>query len=194
MGDPATRTPGMRRHSFEEYVRLEEFSNVRHEFLDGAIYAMAGGTVRHGMLAARVSGALSAQLDGRPCEPLGSDFRIRVQATGLGTYPDVSVVCGPPQRDPADPDTVVNPTVLVEVLSDSTEEYDRTVKRDHYVQIPALREYVLVSQHEPRVEVWRRAAGTQWACETYEADAQVVLASLGCVLDLGKLYRDLPPE
>jgi len=192
MGYPAPATPGMRRYSFEEYVRLEGFSNVKHEFLDGAIYAMAGATVRNGMLAARISVALGAQLEGRPCEPLGSDVRIRVQATGLGTYPDVSVVCGPPQRDPADPDTVVNPTVLVEVLSDSTEDYDRSVKRDHYLQIPTLREYVLVSQHEPRVEVWRRGEGAQWDCGTYEGDARVELASLGCVLDLGRLYRGLP--
>ncbi len=183
----------MRRYSFEDYLRLAAFSNVKHEFLDGAIYAMAGGTVRHGILAARASSALVAQLEGRPCEPLGSDVRIRVQATGLGTYPDVSVVCGPPQRDPADPDTVVNPTVLVEVLSDSTEDYDRSVKRDHYLQIPTLREYVLVSQHEPRVEVWRRGEGAQWDCGTYEGDARVELTSLGCVLDLGRPYRGLPP-
>ena len=108
-------TAAARRHfSFHEYVRLEEYSNVRHEFLDGVIYAMAGGTPGHAALAARIIGKFRAQLEGKPCEVFTSDLRVRVVATGLATYPDVTVVCGRLEVDPDDPTTVINPVVLVD--------------------------------------------------------------------------------
>src|SRR5438128_717933 len=110
-------------HSFRDYLAVEEVSTVKHEYLDGEIYAMAGGSVLHAALSAAMVAALHAQIRGR-CRVYSSDLRIRVRATGLATYPDVSVVCGPVKTDPESDDTVVNPTAVVEVLSPGTIDYD----------------------------------------------------------------------
>lgn len=183
--------PARRRVSFEEYVRLEDYSNVRHEYFEGAMYAMAGGTPRHAALTSRVIVALGAQLRGGSCEVFDPDLRIRVAATGLATYPDVSVVCGPLETDPADPNTVLNPVVLVEVLSDSTEEYDRGEKLEQYRQIPTVRDVVLASHREPVIELWSRREGG-WVQRTCGAGARAELVSIGCTLDVDELYRNLP--
>jgi Uma2 family endonuclease len=181
-----------RRFSFRDYVRLEEYSNVKHEFLDGVIYAMAGGTPGHAALAARIIRRLGAQLEGSPCEVFTSDLRVRVAATGLATYPDVAVVCGGLQTDPEDPSTVLNPVLLVEVLSDSTAEYDRGEKLDHYRKITSLREVLLVSHREPAIDAWRRDETGDWSSETLGAGQHVRLQSVDCDLVVDELYRDLP--
>src|SRR5262252_2208809 len=124
------------RYSLEEYLRLEEYSNVKHEFLDGQIYAMAGGTPEHGAMALRIGAQLLQQLTGKRCNIYNSDVRVRVVATGLDTYPDLSVVWGREERDLDDRLSLINPVVLVEVLSPSTEEYDRGEKLEHYRRIP----------------------------------------------------------
>ena len=113
------------RYTYADYLAFEATSNVKHEFLDGQIYAMAGGTPEHTALQAAVIGLLFSQLDGSPCRPHTSDLHVRVRATGLATYPDLTVICGPPERDAPHPATVLNPTLIVEVLSDSTEDFDR---------------------------------------------------------------------
>ncbi|MGH9323377.1 MAG: Uma2 family endonuclease, partial [Vicinamibacteria bacterium] len=117
-----------------------------------------------------------------------SDLRIRVAATGLTTYPDVTVACGPLQRDQESRETVLNPTVLVEVLSDGTERCDRGEKFDHYKRIPSLQEYVLVSQKAALVEVWRRQ-GDSWLRQEAKAGEKLALQSIHCELDLDELYR-----
>jgi Uma2 family endonuclease len=117
MTQPAHRP----RYSLEEYLILEEMSTVRHEYLDGAIFATAGGTLEHGSICAHVISLLSSQLAGRRCRVFTSDVRVRVRATGLDTYPDLSVVCGQVERDDRDPQALSNPVVLVEVTSPSTE-------------------------------------------------------------------------
>jgi Uma2 family endonuclease len=179
-----------RRHNtLEDYLGVEEMSSVRHEFVDGQIFAMAGGTPEHAALSAAVVVALGTKLRGKPCRPYSADLRVRVLATGLATYPDAAVVCGEPARDPASPTHITNPTLLVEVLSPSTEEYDRGEKREHYQQIEALREYVLVAQERRRVEVFRRAEGA-WAHEVYGAGSTIELASLGITLSTDDLYTD----
>src|SRR5687768_14245293 len=120
------------RYTFGQYIDLEQLSPIKHEFLGGAVWAMAGGTPDHAAIAANVSALLVEQLRGRPCRLFGSGLRVRVKATGLGTYPDVSVVCDALELDPDDRTrtTVVNPKLIVEVLSPSTEEYDRGEKLD----------------------------------------------------------------
>ena len=140
--------------TFAQYLEQERASDTKHELVNGAIFAMAGGTMEHGRLGSNMAGVLVAKLRGRPCAAFSSDVRIRVRATGLVTYPDLSVVCGRLEHDPKDENTIVNPIVLVEVLSDSTEGYDRGEKFGHYQRITSLKEYVLVSQHTPRVEVF----------------------------------------
>jgi Uma2 family endonuclease len=134
------------KYNFADYLALEASSNVKHEFLDGQIYGMTGGTPERAALKAAVTGLLFGQVRGGKCRVHDSDLRVRVLETGLATYPDVTVVCGPRELDPADSNTVTNPTLIVEVLSHSTEEYDRGDKFEHYKRVPTLMQYVLVSQ------------------------------------------------
>jgi Uma2 family endonuclease len=180
------------RLSFEEYCQIDADGPVKHEYLDGQAWAMAGGSREHAAICANVLGALVAQLRGGRCQAHTSDLRIRIQATGLATYPDVTVVCGQAQLDPEDRlgHTVVNPTLLVEVLSPSTEEYDRTEKLEHYKQIPSLREVVLIAQAQHRVHLWRRAGhGGSWAC-TEHLTGVVALESIAAQLPIDSIYLD----
>lgn len=177
------------RYTLAEYLQLEEYANVKHEFLDGQVFAMAGGTPEHGAMAVRVGAALLAQLRGRRCNVYNSDVRVRVAATGLDTYPDLSVVCGEVARDAEDRNALVNPIVLVEILSPGTEEYDRGEKLQHYQQIPSLTEVVLVSHDRPLVEVWRRE-GDSWTRHAVESGQTVRLTSIDCALEVDELFRD----
>ena len=179
------------RYAIEEYVRIEEFANLKHEYLDGQVWAMAGGTPEHARMASAVNAALVTQLRGKACAVYSSDARIRVVATGLDTYPDVTVVCGSEQRDVGDRLALTNPVVLVEVTSDSSDAYDRGEKFEHYKRIPALREVVIVSHREPRLEVFRRADDGAWAkAEEARAGGRVRLQSIACELDAADIYRD----
>lgn len=144
-------------HTYEEYLAALEVSELRLEYLDGEIFAMAGGSPEHGMIAARVIQALGRSLPER-CRVLTSDVRIRIEETGLSTFPDVSVVCGDLERSPGDRNAVTNPCLVVEVLSPSTEDYDRGEKLRHYQAIPSLRAVLLVAQGEPRVTLVERVA------------------------------------
>lgn len=175
-------------HSYREYVALDDASNVKLEYLAGQIYAMAGGTPDHAGLQAAMTSLLFAQLAGGRCRVFSSDLRVRVLATGLATYPDVTVVCGPRQLDPEDPNTVVNPTVIVEVLSPGTAAYDAGEKLESYKRIESLAHCVLVHQAERRVDVWTRdEAGAFHLSVAHDGD-QVVLASLGASLEVKALY------
>jgi Uma2 family endonuclease len=176
-----------RHHSYADYLALDEASNVRLEFYAGDIYAMAGGTPEHAALCLQLGAMLSVQLEGKPCRPYSSDLRIRALATGLATYADVAVVCGPLERDPENQNTVVNPTILFEVLSPSTESYDRGEKREHYQQMPSVREIVLVSQAQHRIEVYRRQADG-WSYQQAGPRESVALTSIGCTLEVDPLY------
>jgi len=177
------------RYQWSEYLALEDSSNVKHEFLDGQIYAMAGGTPEHAALAAATIGILFGQLRSGRCRVHDSDLRIRVLQTGLATYPDATVVCGPLERDPADDNAVTNPTLLVEVLSRSTEEYDRGDKFEHYKRIPSLRQYVLVSHREREIEVWTRGTAGEWDSVTAREGDQVPLAPIDARIDVRELYE-----
>jgi Uma2 family endonuclease len=187
MNEPARKVT----FTFAEYLEQERTSDIKHEFVNGEIFDMAGGTIEHGRLVLSTAGVLFAQLRGRPCVGYSSDVRVRVLATGLATYPDMSVVCGKLERDPADANAIVNPSVLVEVLSDSTERYDRGEKFAHYQRLPSLKEYVLVSQHGPRIEVFRRNDdGRSWTLHIAEAGESVSLVSIGCVLAVDEVYAN----
>lgn len=178
----------LHRHSFADYLALEEASNTKHEFLAGEIYAMAGGTPEHAALAVGVSSSLLAQLRGGPCRVYSSDLRVRVLATGLATYPDVTVVCGSIERDPESPNTVVNPRVVVEVLSDGTEAYDRGEKLEHYRQITALGAVVLVSHREPSVEVWQRQPDGGWTQMAFGPGELAILDVVSARIDVDEVY------
>jgi Uma2 family endonuclease len=176
------------RYEWADYLALEAASNVKHEFLDGQIYAMAGGTPEHAALSAALVGILFGQLRGGRCRIHDSDLRVRVLATGLATYPDATVVCGPLERDPDDSNGITNPTLIVEVLSRSTEEYDRGDKFEHYKRIPSLRQYALVSCREREIEVWTREQGNDWTRALAGEGDRADLSSVGAVVDVQELY------
>jgi Uma2 family endonuclease len=162
--------------SYDEYLAVEEQGDVKHEFLDGEIYAMAGGTPEHGALAMRVARGLEAKLPG--CTALSSDVRVHIAASGLTTYPDVSFVCGPLERSAADPSAIVNPSLVVEVTSRSTEDYDRGDKLSHYKQLTSLRCVLLVSHREHRITLVERTA-TGWSVSDHRSGEVVALRALG---------------
>jgi len=177
------------RLTYDEYLVLERTSESKHEYVGGEVYAMAGGTPEHGRLAIAFAGLLTSALRGRPCAVFSADVRVRIESTGRATYPDLSVVCGSlePARD--DTDAITNPIVLVEVLSDSTEASDRGDKWSHYQRLASLREYVLVSSREPRIEVFRRVADG-WHYEEARAGAAIRLESLGVEVPVDEIFRD----
>ena len=177
-----------RRYSLEDYLSVEEMSAVRHEFLNGEIFAMAGGTPEHAALSAAVVVLLGSRLAGRRCRPYSADLRIRVLATGLATYADAAVICGEPVRDPGSPTHVTNPSVIVEVLSPSTAAYDRGEKREHYQQISSLREYLLIAQDRREIEIWARHADDGWQRSVRGPGERFELPSLGVQLTVDELY------
>jgi Uma2 family endonuclease len=176
------------RYSLAEYLELEEMSEaVKHEYVCGEIFAMAGGSVEHSALATTLSGLLLMHLRGGPCRPHGSDLRLYIERAEVSTYADVSVICDPVERAADSPTLVTNPRVIVEVLSPSTERYDREQKRLYYQQLPSLQEYVLVAQDRRQVEVWRRD-GEGWVHTVHHGGTRVNLPSIAFDLDVNELY------
>jgi Uma2 family endonuclease len=143
-----------------EYLVIERSAQFKSEFLDGEMFAMAGASPLYNTIKENLIGELFPQLKGSPCRSYSSDQRVKVSATGLYTYPDIVIVCGQPEFEAGQPDVLLNPQVIIEVLSDSTESYDRGTKFDHYQRIDSLREYILVAQNRPAVE--RRVRHSQW--------------------------------
>ena len=174
--------------SYADYLTLERESMTKHEYADGQVYAMAGGSPEHAWLAMRLGAQLLATLGDRPCEVFNSDLRIRVVETGRSTYPDVTMICGEVRRAPDDEHAATNPTLIAEVLSESTETQDRGEKWRHYQRLPSLRAYVLIAQAEARVEVFRRVADL-WQYEAAGEGQHVRLDDDGLVLDVDALYR-----
>jgi Uma2 family endonuclease len=178
-----------RRATYAEYIAIANDSAVKYEYVSGEIVAMAGGTLAHARLISRISSALDRALEGRPCIVLPSDMRVRIRAADRATYPDVYVVCGQPEQDADDDHAVVNPTVIVEVLSDSSNESDRTDKFAAYRRIGSLREYVLVAQRERRIEVYRRD-GRRWLLDEYGPGERLMLESISVELAVDEVYID----
>lgn len=175
----------------EQYLALEREAEYKSEYVNGEIYAMSGATREHNLISGNVFGALHAQLRGRPCEVYTSDMRVQVSPTGMYTYPDVVVVCGEPRFEDHHVDTLLNPTIIVEVLSPSTERYDRGGKFAHYRRLESLTDYVLVSQDSPLVEHYVRHGdeGRQWILtESSGMDGVLRLASIGCEVALRDIY------
>jgi Uma2 family endonuclease len=174
-------------YTVRDYVDLEDGTDLKHEFYQGDIRSMTGGTNEHARIGAAVIVQLGRQLHGGPCVLYSSELRIRIG--DVITYPDASVVCGPIQMDLDDPNAQLNPTVIVEVTSPSSERYDRGGKFMHYQRIPSLREYVIVSHREHAIDVFRRADDGSWL-ESVRAEAgqRATLLSIGCELDVDALY------
>jgi Uma2 family endonuclease len=176
-----------------EYLAGERSSPERHEFFEGEIFAMAGASFEHNKIVANLVGELRSALRHRPCDVTPSDLRVKVPATGLYTYPDVTVVCGDPLFEDDARDTLLNPTVLVEVLSASTEGYDRGKKFRSYRSIATFREYVLVAQDAVSVERYTRGDDGVWSLHESGAGERLVLASIGCEIAVDEIYLKVFP-
>jgi Uma2 family endonuclease len=173
----------------DEYLRLERQAEHKSEYVNGEIFAMTGASRKHNLVAGNIFGELRQQLKDRPCEAYMGDMRVKVTATGLYTYPDVVVVCGEPKFEDAYVDTLLNPTLLVEVLSQSTERYDRIAKSSYYRTLDSLAEHLLVAQDEVRLEQYVKQANGQWLLfECSSMDKVVELPSIGCSLALRDVY------
>jgi len=173
----------------EEYLAIERKAEVRNEYYAGEMFAMTGASREHNLIAGNLTRRLMEQLDGRPCEVYSTDMRVRIPATGLYTYPDVSVVCGEPQFEDDHVDTLLNPFVIIEILSASTERYDRGRKFEHYQQIPSLVEYLLIAQETCRVEQFVRQGASQWLySEAHRLEDVLTLGSINCALELKDVY------
>jgi Uma2 family endonuclease len=176
------------RYTYEEYRRLEDESDVRHEYLDGEIYAMAGGTPEHAAKAGDIVGILRAQLP-PGCRVFTSDLRVRVPASGLATYPDAAVICDGVLRADDDPIAAVNPVLLAEVTSPSTEDYDRGEKLAHYQKLASLREVLIASHREPRLTLHRRD-GETWRTLSAGPGETLTLVSINGSIAVDEVYRD----
>ena len=173
-----------------EYLALERAAERKSEYLDGEMIGMTGASRRHSLITLNVGAELNRQLEDRPCEVHVNDLRVLVAASSLYTYPDVIVVCGEPELTDRYRDTLTNPTMLIEVLSPSTEAYDRGAKFGHYRTLDSLREYLLISQDRPRVEQYIRQENGNWLfTEKAEVAATVILPSIECQLALERIYK-----
>jgi Uma2 family endonuclease len=180
-----------RRLTEEEYLLLEEKSEIRHEFFNGEMFAMAGGTYNHSIIASNLIAHLGNLLKGR-CSIGNADLRIKVEETGLLTYPDVSVICGTPELVHRPADTLLNPALLAEVLSPSTELYDRGTKFEHYRKIPSLGTYLLVGQDSPRIEQYVRETEFTWEYRTAAGiDTMIELPALKITLSLAEIFAGI---
>lgn len=175
-----------------EYLAIERAADFKSEYFEGEMFAMAGGSPVHSLIATNLAREVGNRLKGRPCVPFNSDLRLKVATSGLYTYPDLSVVCGPLEFADEQDDVIVNPTLLAEVLSPSTEAYDRGKKFEHYRQIPTLREYLLVSQQEPRIEQFVRDASGVWRLhEASGLEARLELPSLEIMLSFAEVFANV---
>jgi Uma2 family endonuclease len=173
----------------QQYLAIERAAEQRSEYLDGELVAMTGGSRNHVLIVSNLVGELRSQLRDRPCEVYSTDLRVQVSQTGLYTYPDVVVVCGEPRFEDAQLDTLLNPTVIFEVLSPTTEGYDRGRKFEHYRTLGSLAEYLLVSQAQPRIERFLRQDDGLWLFgDAAGLTAALSLPSIGCELKLAEVY------
>ena len=186
-----------RKITVDEYLARERNALAKSEYFNGEIFAMAGGSAEHSLIAANISGEVRNALKGSRCNVFNSDLRVKVEETGLYTYPDVTVVCGEREFDDDHRDTLTNPTLIVEVLSPSTEVYDRGAKSRQYRRIESLKELLLVAQNSANIEQYIRNANGQWQLMDSEGlEAHISLPSLGVTISLAEIYRGVtfPPQ
>ena len=182
--------------SEEEYLDMEEVSPVKHEYFDGDIFQMAGASEKHNNIAGNIYGEFYNQVKKRPCKAYQNDMRLLVEKTGLYTYPDVMVVCGKPEiKKYKGLDNILNPTLIVEVLSPSTADYDKGAKFDQYRTIESLKEYVLVWQDKKRVARYTKQADNSWVLRDFIGEeAEIELASIECRLTIEDIYDKVDLE
>jgi Uma2 family endonuclease len=180
-----------KKYTIEEYLEMEEHSQEKHEYYQGEIFAMSGAKVAHNTISINAATLLSNQLKGRPCRPFSSDQRIHIEKNSLFTYPDISVVCGEIETRNNDDWNILNPTVIVEVLSPSTRDYDHGLKFQLYRDIPSLKEYVLIDSESISVELFFINEHHHWELIEYKTlEESLILDSLQVKLDLKEIYEE----
>ncbi len=176
--------------SREDYLKLDAQSNIRHEFYQGEIFAMTGGTFNHAKVSLNISTCLQTQLHGKPCQPMNSDMRVQTPS-GLDTYPDISIYCGQPELDDKQ-HTLLNPVVIIEVLSPSTRNDDRGKKFTLYRSIPCLQDYILVEPEQYLVEHFRKIDHGDWVFHEYlQISDQVQITAIDQPLSLSDIYEGI---
>jgi Uma2 family endonuclease len=181
--------------SLEEYYELDQASETRLEYYRGQVFAMAGGTVDHAVIGTNIASVLRSAVKGKNCRVAQSDLRVRVSNTGLHTYPDIVMVCGKAQMAGDIPDTIENPVLIVEVLSNSTERYDRGRKYARYRSIPSLMHYILIDQETAEVEHFERQSDGSWLMrETYGLSSVFRIHSLGIEIPMAEIYAGIEFE
>jgi Uma2 family endonuclease len=174
----------------QEYLEIERAAETKSEYHDGLMFAMSGGLLAHSLISVRLIAALVTELHGKGCEVGNSDLRVRISPEGPFVYPDVSVYCGEPELTEDYKDTLLNPVVVIEVLSKSSEAYDRGHKFAAYRRLASLREYVLVSQTEPRIEIFSKDDQDRWMyTESVGMDSICQLPGIGCEISLARIYE-----
>ena len=186
------------RYTPEQYLEIERNADYKSEYLSGEMFAMAGSTEQHALITWNISGELRSLFKGRPCKAYSPDLRVQVTGSGLYTYPDVVVLCGKPRFADSHLDTLLNPNVIVEVLSPSTEAFDRGEKFAHYRKLDTLTDYILVAQDKVRVEHFVRQPNNDWLLHAADGLEEVItLESIDCRLSLSEIYDkvsfDVPP-
>ena len=172
-----------------DYLALEAGKPEKHEYFDGEVFAMGGASAVHNLIVTNIVRELSVQLRKKPCLVYPSDLRVKVIHTGLYTYPDAIVVCDKPKLEQPG-DTLLNPTVIIEVLSDSSELYDRGRKFEHYRTLPSLNEYLLVNQHAPKIELYSRQPQQRWLLSAANSlTDSISISSIDCILGLVDVYE-----
>jgi Uma2 family endonuclease len=178
-------------YTIEEYLQMERASNVKHEYYQGEIFAMSGASNRHNIIFSNIFVGIGIQLKNTPCRPYGSDMRMHIPENTLFTYPDISIYCGNPITIDKEEDTVIQPTIIIEILSKSTRDYDRGGKFKLYRDIPTLKEYMLIDTEKIGVEVFRINAHNQWELQEYKTLQQMVqLPTVGVSLSMQEIYND----
>ena len=179
-----------KRYTIEEYLEMERASDVKHEYYQGEIFAMAGANPRHNWIFTNVFGDLCIQLKGKPCRPYGSDMRMTIPENTLFTYPDIAIYCGDPATIDKDEDTITEPTIILEILSPSTRAYDMGKKFELYRDIPTLKEYILIDAENIAVKNWRINAHNRWEPQEYKTLQETVLIpTVGISLSMREIYH-----
>jgi len=179
----------------QQYLEIDRQSDFKNEYFNGEVFAMTGASRKHNLITSNVNSSLNSQLKGRQCEVYVSDMRVKVSSSGLYTYPDVVVVCGSPLFEDNEIDTLINPTLIIEVLSKSTEGYDRGDKFGHYRKLDSLSEYILISQDKQHIEQFVRQPDNHWLLsEADNLQAAIDLTSINCKLVMADVYDKVEIE
>lgn len=175
--------------SVSEYLEIERTSQEKHEYYKGEIFAMVGGKRVHAVIAGNILTKINIQIEKKSCIAFGSDMKVQVKPDGLFTYPDISALCGEEKILDEKEDTLLNPSLIIEVLSESTENYDRGKKFMLYHELESLQEYVLVSSDYKKVEIFRRTANNQWLLSDIKENEPVVFETVQCSLSFDEIYN-----